>query len=103
MRMLVKIEIPNAKFNSLVREGKAGEVISKILETTQPETIYFTEEHGKRGAIMTLDVANSSQIPIIAEPWFLNFDAKCEFRIAMTPQELEASNLNSLGKKWAAA
>ncbi len=38
---------------------------------------------------------------MLAEPWFLTFDAEVEFRIAMTPEELVRANLEALGKKWA--
>ncbi len=36
-----------------------------------------------------------------AEPWFLTFNADCEFRIAMTPEDLAKVGLEELGKKWA--
>jgi len=47
-----------------------------------------------------VEVANASDIPSIAEPWFLNFEAICEFRIAMTPDDLMKSNLTKLAEKW---
>jgi hypothetical protein len=42
-----------------------------------------------------------SDIPALAEPWFLNFHATCEFRIAMSPEDLRKAGLEELGKKWA--
>jgi len=33
-------------------------------------------------------------------PIFLNFNADCEFRIAMSPEDLGKANLDELGKKW---
>jgi hypothetical protein len=38
---------------------------------------------------------------VLAEPWFLTFNAQVEFRVAMTPEDLARSNLEALGKKWA--
>jgi hypothetical protein len=32
--------------------------------------------------------------------WFLKFNAHCEFRVVMTPDDLERSGLEKLGKKW---
>jgi len=34
-------------------------------------------------------------------PFFLKFDARCDFDIAMSPDDLAASGFGELGKKWA--
>jgi len=47
-----------------------------------------------------VNVNTPSDIPVLAEPWFLNFEADCEFRIAMTPEDLQRAGLDALGKKW---
>jgi len=49
---------------------------------------------------MVVDVPDASHIPSIAEPWFLNFEAVCEFRIAMTMEDLMKSNLADQAQKW---
>ncbi len=101
MKMLLTVEFPNEPFNSLVREGKAGQTIAQILETLQPEAAYFTEQDGKRGGFFVVEVSEASKVPSIAEPFFLKFDANCKFRILMTPADLQQAGLESLGKKWA--
>ena len=101
MRILVHVKIPHEKFNAAVRDGSAGKKIKRILEETKPEATYFTEYNGQRGAIMIINLADSSKIPSFAEPWFLTFDADVEFHAVMTPQELARAGLNNLGKKWA--
>jgi len=100
MKMLVNVMFPVEPFNSMVRSGKAGDLIGRILEEIKPESIYFTEQDGNRGAVMIAEVSDASVIPSIAEPWFLNFEAFCEFRIAMSPDDLMKANLSMLGKKW---
>lgn len=100
MRMILNIKCPAEPFNSLVRQGKAGDVIGRILEQTKPESIYFTEQAGRRGAIAIVDVSDPSQVPVLAEPWFLAFNAECEFRIAMTPDDLAKSGIDSIGNTW---
>ena len=100
MKMLMIVRIPHEPFNTLVRDGKVSEVMAKILDDLKPESIYFTEQDGTRGAVAVINVNDSSQIPFFAEPFFLNFDADCEFRIAMSPEDLEKSGLEELGKKW---
>ncbi len=101
MRMLLTVEFPMEPFNTLVRNGKAGEVIGRILETIKPETAYFTEQDGKRGGIFVIDLQNPSDVPAFAEPFFLNFQASCKFRILMSPEDLKKAGLEALGKKWA--
>jgi hypothetical protein len=100
MRMLLKITIPSEDFNQAVRDGTAGQKIRRILEDTKPEAVYFTEQHGQRGAILVLDLADPSKVPAVAEPWFLTFKAKVEFQVAMTPDDLEKAGLAELGQKW---
>lgn len=100
MKMLMNIRIPHEPFNSLVRAGKAGKIISKILKEIKPEAIYFTEQNGMRGAIAIIDVAEPSRVPSFAEPFFLNFNADCEFHIVMSPEDLGKAGLEVLGKKW---
>jgi len=100
MKMLVNVTCPIEPFNSMVRNGTAGEIIGRVIDDIKPESIYFTEQEGNRGAVMVVEVANASDIPSIAEPWFLNFEAICEFRIAMSPDDLMKSNLTKLAEKW---
>ena len=101
MRFVVKFRIPVEKFNAAVRDGSAGRKIEQILADTKPEAVYFWEEAGKRGGVMVVNLERASQIPAIAEPWFLYFDAGVELRPCMTPQDLAAAGLEALGKKYA--
>ena len=100
MRMLMNVRFPHEPFNTLVIEGKVGEIMRRILDDLKPESIFFTEQGGTRGAVAIIDVENSSRIPFFAEPFFLNFNADCEFRIAMSPEDLGKAGLDELGKKW---
>lgn len=101
MRMLLNIRFPHEPFNTAVRNGTAGATISRILEEIKPEAVYFTEQNGHRGAILVVNLSQPSEIPGLAEPWFLNFHADCQFRIVMSPEDLQQAGLEELGKKWA--
>lgn len=100
MRVLLDLTFPHGPFNAAVRKGTAGETIGRILEDCKPEAVYFTERNGLRGAILIIDVKKPSDIPTFAEPWFLNFEADCKFRVAMTPKDLQEAGLEALGQKW---
>ncbi|HEV2351168.1 MAG TPA: panthothenate synthetase [Terriglobia bacterium] len=101
MRVILHAKFPHEKFNQLVRDGSVGKKMKRILEELKPEATYFTEYHGHRSALLVLNLEDASQLPSLAEPWFLTFDADCEFRVAMTPEDLAKSGLDELGKKWA--
>ena len=100
MKMLLNVDFPHEPFNTLVKEGKIGEIINRILLDLKPESTYFTELDGTRSAVLVINVTDSSQIPSYAEPFFLSFNADCRFRIAMTPDDLDGANLEQLGKIW---
>ncbi len=100
MRMLLNVTFPPEPFNAAVRKGTAGATLGKILEALKPEAVYFTEQDGQRGAVLVVNVEDPSQVPALAEPWFLHFQADCKFRIAMTPEDLRRAGLEELGKKW---
>ena len=100
MRMLLKVRFPAEPFNTLVRKGEAGKLLQSILDALKPEAVYFTEEDGKRGAILVIDLANPSDVPKIAEPFFLNFNADCRLRVVMSAEDLKTAGLDALGKKW---
>jgi len=100
MRILMNVKIPHEKFNAAVKDGTAGSKLQKILEELKPEAVYFTEQNGGRGAVIVVDMADASKIPALAEPWFLTFNAEVEFRVCMTPSDLEKSGLDQIGKRW---
>ena len=100
MRMLLNVTFPHDEFNKAVRDGTVGEKMRRILEDIKPEAVYFTEQNGRRGAILVINMDDPSQIPAFAEPWFLTFKADVEFRVAMTPEDLQKAGLEGLGKKY---
>ncbi len=100
MRMLIDVKFPIEPFNTLIRNGTAGQKIQQILEDLKPEVAYFSERNGKRGGIFIVDITDPSQVPAIAEPFFLTFDATVEFHVAISPEDLGAADLDALGKKW---
>jgi hypothetical protein len=100
MRMMLVARFPIEPFNSLVRNGTAGSVIKKILDDIKPEAAYFGERDGRRGCELVVDLQSASDVPRLAEPFFLNLNAEVEFRICMLPEDLAKADLPALGKKW---
>jgi hypothetical protein len=100
MRIMLNVTIPHEPFNAGVRDGTAGAKLQRILAAIKPEAVYFTEQNGGRGAVVIVDMADASKIPALAEPWFLTFNATVEFRVVMTPEDLQKARLDKLGKEW---
>src|SRR6266581_8417735 len=88
MRFLLKVNIPVESGNTAAKAGKLGETIQSILADLKPEAVYFTDDNGQRTAFIFLDMQDASQIPAIAEPWFLAFNAGVEIHPAMNAADL---------------
>jgi hypothetical protein len=88
MRFLLKVNIPVDAGNAAAKAGKLGETIQSILKDLKPEAAYFTDDDGQRTGFIVLDMKDASQIPAIAEPWFLAFNASIELHPVMIPEDL---------------
>ena len=102
MRIFLKVEIPVEAGNTLAKKGKLGETIQSILKEQKPEAAYFTEMNGNRTGLIFLDLADPSEIPAIAEPWFLALNAKIEFHPVMIPADLAKAGpaIDKAAKKY---
>jgi len=90
MRMLLRVSIPVEAGNAAARAGTLGSTVERILADLKPEAAYFfADDAGNRSGSIVFDMKDTSQIPAIAEPWFLAFNAKVSFRPVMSPQDLE--------------
>jgi hypothetical protein len=100
MRMLIDAEMPLEPFNTLIKNGTAGQVIDKAMADIKPEAAYFVERNGKRGCTLIVNVSDASQVPAVAEPLFLLFNASVQFHVVMTPEDLAKAGLDDLGKRY---
>jgi hypothetical protein len=89
MRCLLKVTIPVEPGNAAISDGSLPRTIESILGELKPEAAYFAEDAGQRTGFIFFDLKESSQIPAVAEPWFLAFNAKVEFRPAMNLEDLK--------------
>ena len=100
MRMLMDVQFPLEPFNTLVKNGTAGQVMQKVLEDLKPEAAYFVARDGKRGGTLVIDLADASKMPAIAEPFFLLFNASVSFYPCMTPADLAKTGIDEIGKNY---
>jgi len=89
MRMLLRVSIPVEAGNAAVKAGTLSSTVQQILADLKPEAAYFfADDNGNRSGSIVFDMKDSSEIPAIAEPWFLAFNAKVSFRPIMNPDDL---------------
>jgi hypothetical protein len=102
MRCLLKVLIPVETGNAAISDGSLPKTIDSILSDLKPEAAYFTDEHGQRSCFIFFDLKDPSQIPAVAEPWFLAFDAHVEIHPAMNVDDLKKAGpgIESAVKKY---
>ncbi len=88
MRFLIKISFPVEAGNTAVKKDGL-KVIKTILGQQKPEAAYFVADGGRRTCIMIIDLNSASDIPRIAEPWFLALNASIEVTPAMVAEDLK--------------
>jgi len=102
MRFLLKVIMDVEAGNRLAKAGKLGTTIQSILADLKPEAAYFTDTNGQRSGLLFLEMKDASQIPAIAEPWFLALNASIEIHPVMVPGDLAkaGSAIEAAAKKY---
>ena len=96
MRCMLRIQIDTEAGNAAIKDGSLPNVIQQVMEKAKPEASYFTTEDGDRTSYMFFDLADPSDIPMIAEPAFMNLNAKVTFAPVMNLEDLQ-TGLAKLG------
>jgi hypothetical protein len=97
MRVLLKASMDTEKANEAVRNGTMGKLIQESLEQIKPEAAYFTSDHGKRTAFLVFDMQESSQMPVISEPFFLQLGAEITYTPVMNVEDVQ-KGLSQIGR-----
>ena len=100
MKALFNVKFPHQPFNAAVKDGTVASKLDAIMQAIKPEAAYFTEQNGLRSVLLVVDLTDPAQIPMLAEPWFLTFEADVGFHVVMTPDDLKRAGLEDLGRKW---
>lgn len=89
MRMMLKVQVPTAAGNAALNDGRMPGAIQTANEGLQPEAAYFFIEGGQRTALVFFDMADPSQIPVVAEPFFQAAETSVDMRPVMNAEELQ--------------
>jgi hypothetical protein len=90
MRVLMKVQIPTEAGNAAIKDGSLPQIVGKVLEAVKAEAAYFTSDEGMRTALIFFDMADSSEIPPAAEPFFMGLNARITFAPVMNADEMRA-------------
>lgn len=88
MRTMLKWTVPVEKGNEAIKDGTLMKTMEDMMEQLKPEAAYFATGEGERGGFFVFDMSDPSQIPLIAEPLFLNLNASVEFAPVMNSDDL---------------
>jgi hypothetical protein len=97
MRVLLKASFDTEKANEAIRNGTLTKLIQESMEQIKPEAAYFTADHGKRTAYVVFDMQDSSQMPVLSEPFFLNLDAEISYTPVMNMEDVQ-KGLSQIGR-----
>ena len=97
MRVLLKVSMDTEKANEAISHGTLSKLIEASMEQIKPEAAYFTAENGQRTAYMVFDMQDSSLMPVISEPFFMNLGAKSTSTPLLTYEDVQRG-LSQLGR-----
>jgi hypothetical protein len=87
--MMMRWTVPVAAGNASIKSGAMQKSIESMLRDLKPEAAYFFASGGMRSGLVVFDMADSSQIPLSAEPLFHAYDAAVELLPVMNPEDLK--------------
>jgi hypothetical protein len=89
MRMMMRVCIPTEAGSKAIRDGVLPKTVMSFIETAKPEGAYFTTHEGERTAYFFFDMKDNASVPMLAEPFFMNMNAKVDFLPCMNVEDLK--------------
>jgi len=86
---MAKITMPTAPGNRAISDGTIGKLMQGAADRWHPEAMYFTTFDGQRTAYMVFDMADASDMPPFAEPFFEGLEADVAIAPVMNVQDLQ--------------
>jgi hypothetical protein len=103
MKFIMKMKMASGDSgNDLLKDPMFGKKMHDLLTEVKAEAAYFTTFCGDRGAFIVVNMDDASQMPAIAEPFFLWLKAEIDWYPVMTPQDLGKAEpaIAAAVKKW---
>jgi hypothetical protein len=103
MKYIMKVKMASGESgNDLLRDPLFGKKMQEALAEIKAEAAYFTTIGGSRGAYIIVNMDDASQIPALAEPFFIWLKAEIDWCPVMTPEDLAKAgpSIAAAFKKW---
>ncbi|MEV6753909.1 hypothetical protein [Streptomyces sp. NPDC051214] len=88
MRVMLRARLDTQISNEAIKNGTLPKLMQSVTEQLKPEAAYFGPSEGGRAATFVFDMQDSSQMPSIAEPFFLELGAEVEIYPVMNAEDL---------------
>jgi hypothetical protein len=88
MRTLVRVQIPVETGNDAIEDGTLPKIIKEFMDKWKPEAAYFLPMDGMRTGLFVVNLTDSSQIPPLGEPFFMDLEATVELFPCMNAEDL---------------
>ncbi|UQX01279.1 hypothetical protein [Streptomyces sp. RerS4] len=88
MRVMLRAHMDTTATNEGIRSGSLPETVKKMLESLKPEAAYFGLHEGVRSMWVVFDLDDSSKLPVLLEPLFLQYNAEIEVGPVMNADDL---------------
>ena len=89
MRTLLKVTIPTEPGNRAILDGTLPKTMQAFVDEFKPEASYFFAENGQRTALFVVELKDATQIPVVAEPFFMNLGASLWSTPVMNANDLK--------------
>ena len=89
MRMLMTVQMEVEAANRAIRDGSWAQTMERVMTDLQPEAAYFTTRDGKRTGYVVFDLKEPSDMPAIAEPFFMGVGASVDMSPCMTVADVQ--------------
>jgi hypothetical protein len=102
MKYIMKVRMPINEANDALSDPQFGHKMNELLAEIKAEAAYFTTIRGQRGAFIVVNMNDASEMPAVAEPFFLWLNADVDWFPVMKPEDLGKAGpaIGAAAKKW---
>lgn len=88
MRVMLKVKMDVEKANQAIKNGRMPQLIEGLVGQIKPEAAFFGVEDGYRCGYFVFDMTDTSTMPVIGEPLFMELGAAITLSPVMNAEEL---------------